>query len=79
MTESDELRSGVEVRCFVLLNNTGDRTPFYLLPGLNVEISASQIRNLTRDLASDAGSSAAADALLPSAVFDYIRSRGLYR
>ncbi len=36
--------SGVEVRTFVLVNQAGDRTPFYVLPGLHVEISASEIR-----------------------------------
>jgi nicotinate-nucleotide adenylyltransferase len=41
--------SGVEVRGFVLVNQAGDRAPFYLLPGLDVEISASDIRAQIRN------------------------------
>jgi nicotinate-nucleotide adenylyltransferase len=68
--------SGVEMRRCTLRNPAGQTTPFYLLPGLNVEISASDIR---------AGISAGIDGqggckdLLPDAVFAAIRSRGLYR
>src|ERR1035438_596950 len=56
--------------------SAGDRAPFYLLPGLNVEISASEIRMHIRDLVLEAPeASASRQALLPSAVVDYIRSR----
>jgi nicotinate-nucleotide adenylyltransferase len=78
--ETDRSDSGVEVRSYTLLNRAGDRAPFYLLPGLHVEISASQIRDQIRDQADAApGTPSAENALLPSAVSDYIRSHGLYR
>jgi nicotinate-nucleotide adenylyltransferase len=78
--EMDRPGSGVEIWSYVLSNSAGDRAPFYLLPGLNVEISASEIRMHIRDLVLEAPeASASRQALLPSAVVDYIRSRGLYR
>jgi len=74
----------VEVRSFLLRNPAGDAAPFYLLPGLQVEISASQIRDEIRERICDqvraaSGSPITSRQLLPKAVFDYIRSRGLYR
>jgi nicotinate-nucleotide adenylyltransferase len=75
-----ETGSDVELRCCLLLNRAGERTPFYLLPGLNVEISASQIREKTREQApSSQESRNAGPELLPEAVSAYIRSHGLYR
>jgi nicotinate-nucleotide adenylyltransferase len=72
--------SGVEVRPYLLLNRAGDRAPFYLLPGLNVEISASEIRAQIRDLAHATPETAVSgQALLPSSILDYLRSHGLYR
>jgi nicotinate-nucleotide adenylyltransferase len=74
--DEDRTVAGVEMRTCILRNAAGQTSPFYLLPGLNVEISASDIR---------AGISAAMDGqggcreLLPDAVFEAIRSRGLYR
>jgi hypothetical protein len=59
-----------------LRNPAGAKTPFYLLPGLNVEVSASQIRV---QAGSALASGAAGLDVLPAAVSDYIRSRGLYR
>lgn len=84
LPETDRPDSGIEVRSYVLLNRAGDRMPFYLLPGLNVEISASQIRDQIRDrtrelVRAPSGTPAAGHALLPNAVFETIRSRGLYR
>jgi nicotinate-nucleotide adenylyltransferase len=78
--ETDRPSSSVELRPYLLVNRAGDRTPFYLLPGLNVEISASDIREQLRYSGDSASATpAAGDALLPAAVLDYIRSRGLYR
>ena len=72
--------SAGEVRSFLLHNPAGDTAPFYLLPGLNVEISASQVRDEIRDqIRAPSGSPLASHQLLSSAVFDYIRARGLYR
>ena len=74
----------VEVRCYTLQSLTGTvaglRTTFYLLPGLNVDISASQIREMAQEESgASEGSGAAGHKLLPDAVFDYMRFHGLYR
>jgi nicotinate-nucleotide adenylyltransferase len=73
--DSDESSSGIELRTYLLHNQAGKVTPFYLLPGLDVEISASQIREQVHA----AAGGAAGFQLLPSVVFEAIRSRGLYR
>jgi nicotinate-nucleotide adenylyltransferase len=81
-TESgiDELRSGVELRSFVLQNPQGQTTTLYLLPSLDVEISASQVRDQIREeLRSADGASSVENQLLPAPVFEAIRARGLYR
>ncbi len=78
--ESEQARSrnesGVEVRTFVLVNQAGERTPFYVLLGLLVEISASEIR---AQIHADSSSLAAACNLVPKAVRTYIAQHGLYR
>jgi nicotinate-nucleotide adenylyltransferase len=80
LAKTERSASGVEVRTYSLANSAGDRAPFYLLPGLNVEISASEIREQIRELAgAPFGTSSTGDAHLTGAVFDYIRARGLYR
>ena len=72
--------SEVDLRCYLLLSPAGEHTPLYLLPGLHVEISASDIRKQLREPGGAASAApATGDALLPVAVLDYIRSRGLYR
>ncbi len=63
-----------EIRSYRLRNRAQETTPFYLLPGLQVEISASAIRQQVR---STAGASAL--DVLPAAVADYIRARNLYQ
>jgi nicotinate-nucleotide adenylyltransferase len=65
----------VEVRCWDLRNQAGERAPFYLLPELNVDVSASEIRSQVR---AALGSQAARPELLPPAVFDYIHAHDLY-
>jgi len=81
---SDVPDSDVEVRRYSLLGQAGDRAgqraPLYLLPGLDVEISASRIRELARAQfgTGDEGQTAER-ALVPDAVSTYIRSHGLYR
>lgn len=75
-----ELVAGVELRTYVLGNALGAEAPFYLLPGLEVEISASRIRESIRKQASaSAGSKSAGRELLAPCVVDYIRSHRLYR
>jgi nicotinate-nucleotide adenylyltransferase len=78
--ETDGVKSEVEVRAYVLRNSAGESAPLYLLPGLHVEISASEIREQVREGEGEQlAGSAAGRALLPAAVFEYIRSHGLYR
>ena len=65
----------IEVRCFTIANAAGDRAPFYLLPNLFVEISASDIREQLRAI----GLAKEQRKLLPEEVVKYIQTRGLYR
>jgi nicotinate-nucleotide adenylyltransferase len=66
----------VEMRRYLLSNRAGEEAPFYLLPGLEVGISASAIRQQVR---AASGSQTPVDAVLPEAVSAYIRAHGLYR
>jgi nicotinate-nucleotide adenylyltransferase len=78
--DGDTTESGVEVRAFVLVNRAGARAPFYLLPGLNVEISASEIRErISAQIHTAAKDLVDPTNLLPPSVADYIRSHGLYQ
>ncbi len=80
LPEPDRPDSKVEVRSYLLVSRAGERTPLYLLPGLHVEISASDIREQLRELGGAASTvPPPRDATLPVAVLDYIRSHGLYR
>ena len=72
----DRNEAGVEVRAFVLVNQAGSRTPLYVLPGLHIEISASEIRAQIHAVSCSA---AAGRDLLPKAVCEYIAQHGLYR
>jgi nicotinate-nucleotide adenylyltransferase len=74
--DENQGESGIEVRKFVLLNQHGDRAPFYVLPGLRVDISASEIRT---QIHAAPGSPAAERDLVPSAVREYIAQHELYR
>jgi nicotinate-nucleotide adenylyltransferase len=62
--------TSAELHAYTLKNGSGKTAEFYLLPGLDVPISASQIRAQTR---------AGAPSPLPEAVADYIRDHGLYQ
>jgi nicotinate-nucleotide adenylyltransferase len=71
-------RSRIELQCYSLVNLSGQRAPFYLLPELDIPISASKIRELFRE--SGAFVSPETDGeLVPESVAEYIRTRGLYR
>lgn len=72
-TEADRNVSGIEVRAFTLMNQAGERAAFYVLPGLHIDISASEIRHVLRTNVHDG------PTLLPEAVRKYIRVHGLYR
>jgi nicotinate-nucleotide adenylyltransferase len=73
--EGDKSETGVEVQAFVVVNEAGDRAPFYVLPGLDVEISASEIRARMQAIR---GGVASGPALVPAAVRDYIVEHQLY-
>lgn len=76
--EEDKPVAGVAVRTFWITGATGRRAPLYLLPGLDVEISASAIRAGMSD-AGATGDSTLEGSPLPAAVRAYIRRHGLYR
>jgi len=59
---------GVDIRSFFVRDPSGRTAPLYLLPGLDVEISASAIR-------AQSGSA----GFVSPAVREYIRTTGLYR
>ncbi|MGP8185186.1 MAG: nicotinate-nicotinamide nucleotide adenylyltransferase [Terracidiphilus sp.] len=82
--ESDRTEGGVEVRAFFLVGSDRKRAPFFVLPGLDVPISASEIRGRFRSSATGqpkelASVPAAEQPLLPTAVAEYIGAHGLYR
>lgn len=62
--------TGIELRAYTLTNPAGERAALYLLPGLDVPISASEIRNHSAENAS---------GVLPGTVAAYIRKHNLYR
>jgi nicotinate-nucleotide adenylyltransferase len=82
--DADKARAGPEVQAYSLVNRTGDRVPFYVLPGLNVEISASEIREGIRSgILTEPGAEqlvrTTEKTLLPRAVAEYVQAHGLYR
>jgi nicotinate-nucleotide adenylyltransferase len=64
------------VESYQLRNCSGVAAPFYLLPGLHVDISATRIREQIQ--CNDNRSKEISDSV-PEAVVGYIRSHGLYR
>ena len=82
--KADKVGTDAEVRSFSLTNRAGDRAPFYVLPGLHVEISASEIREgIRRGTALGLGTAQvgqdAGNTLLPRAVAEYVQAHRLYR
>jgi nicotinate-nucleotide adenylyltransferase len=79
--ERDRAVGNVEVRGFEVRNRAGERTEFYLLPGLDCEISATEVRARMRTwmreqaAVSDSGSA----RLVPEAVAEFVKAHGLYR
>jgi nicotinate-nucleotide adenylyltransferase len=69
--------SAVSMRCYRIEDRAGRRAPFYLLPGLDVEISASEIREGIRGRGCE-GDSGTLRGLLTPSVEAYIRAHGLY-
>ena len=68
----EETHGRVKLRRLLLKNAMGDRTVLYMLPGLDVPISASSIREAVHDGRVDG-------TLVTEPVAEYVRGRGLYR
>jgi nicotinate-nucleotide adenylyltransferase len=69
-------KSSFDLRTFHIRGPGADAAPLYLLPGLHVDISASQVRE---QIHAFPALSPTAPQLLSNSVLDYIRSHGLYR
>ena len=67
------LSNGMALEKFAVRNKDGTVAPLYLLPGLDYDVSATQLRELLRS-----GSPEAKDAL-PAGVADYLRRHHLYQ
>ncbi len=65
----------VDCRCYIIRNSVGNSARFYVLPDLDVEISASEIRAQVRSSSPDSAPAGS----LPPRVAAYIREHGLYR
>ena len=76
----DRVAPAIALHHYVLRNPAGQQAPFYLLPGLHIEISASDIREQIRlSEPSPAVAQKLDHALLPPPVLEYIRAHRLYR
>ncbi len=74
--------ANIGLRRHILRNPSGAQAPFYLLPGLEIEISASEIRDQlrVRELPqASSGGQTPEPAPLPAPVSEYIRAHNLYR
>jgi nicotinate-nucleotide adenylyltransferase len=67
----------VEVRAFRVTAPAEETAPFYVLPGLHVEISASEIRRQLR--AGQMGKADSSLSSLPASVAEYVMAHRLYR
>jgi len=76
MSIQNEKKNGIEVDCFGVHDLAGRSAAFYLLPGLDVEISASAIR---AEIGRATEAPRPTKNLVPPAVAGYIRSHRLYR
>jgi nicotinate-nucleotide adenylyltransferase len=74
-TEAAPAAEGL-LRVFTLRNAAGASTEFYLLPGIEIEISATEAR---QQVSAALDRLCAGHELLPDAVCDYIATHGLYR
>jgi nicotinate-nucleotide adenylyltransferase len=73
-TRSNDAES--TLRVFTLRNVAGESTPFYLLPGVEIDISATEVR---QQVSAALDRLCAGHELLPDAVCHYIAAHGLYR
>jgi nicotinate-nucleotide adenylyltransferase len=77
--EHDRTRGNLEVRAFEVANGAGQRAEFYLLPGLNCNISATRVRDRMRVQEQTAAGAAGGERLVPEAVHEFVKAHGLYR
>jgi nicotinate-nucleotide adenylyltransferase len=75
-SDPDRSPDRLGVQSFQVSDSAGKTAPFYLLPDLHVEISASAIRDQVAAASAQPG---AGPELLPQAVAAYIREHKLYR
>jgi nicotinate-nucleotide adenylyltransferase len=77
--ERDRTSGNVEVRAFEVRNGAGECAEFYLLPGLDYEISASEIRARIKAQEQAGAGDSGGGRLVPDAVAEFVTARGLYR
>lgn len=68
----------VEVEVFEVRNKAGERTEFYLLPGLNWDISATEVRSRMRMQEQVAAGVSSDERLVPEAVAAFVKAHALY-
>ncbi|HZB88363.1 MAG TPA: nicotinate (nicotinamide) nucleotide adenylyltransferase [Terracidiphilus sp.] len=77
ISEAVSAPAGIDLRRAILRNASGNTAPFYLLPGLHLDISASAIRRQIHAAQPTDQASGQAPDLAP-AVLHYIAAHGLY-
>jgi nicotinate-nucleotide adenylyltransferase len=77
--ERDRTAGDLEVRAYEVENSAGEHAEFYLLPGLNCDISATEVRARMRAQEQAEAGHFDTDQLVPEAVGEFIKSHGLYR
>ena len=70
---------GIELQRYTLENTTGEQATFHLLPDLEIDISASQIRSQVRAALGHPRPPAGYGPDLPASVAHYILAHNLYR
>ncbi|HEY6488872.1 MAG: nicotinate (nicotinamide) nucleotide adenylyltransferase [Terracidiphilus sp.] len=71
--------SSLHLETCTLRNTAGATTPFHLLPGLHIDISATAIRDEVHREVTPIPAGQGHHSDLPDAVFDYIAAHNLYR
>ncbi len=69
----------IELQTCTIRNAAGATVPFYLLPGLHIDISATAIRDEVHSEIARIPAGQGHHSDLPDAVFDYIAAHNLYR
>jgi nicotinate-nucleotide adenylyltransferase len=77
--QTEQIDGVLAVHACLLENAGGSTAPLYLLSGVDVDVSATEVRAWLRQESILEGRSATAPVMLPARVLDYIHGRGLYR